>query len=109
MNRVGILGIGHTVFGRRSDATVQELAFEAYREALADGDLDPEIIEATGGGRMCEPDDADSLADLLESMLSDEAGTRELGERGRAAVLERFHVDRMAKEFEDVLTMVTTR
>ena len=35
MTRVGIIGIGHTAFGRRSDATVQELAFEAYREALA--------------------------------------------------------------------------
>ena len=40
MSRVGIVGIGHTVFGRRSDATVQELAFEAYRAALEDGDPD---------------------------------------------------------------------
>ena len=28
MSRVGIIGIGHGVFGRRSDATVQELAFD---------------------------------------------------------------------------------
>ena len=28
MTRVGIIGMGHGVFGRRSDATVQELAFE---------------------------------------------------------------------------------
>jgi len=46
MTRVGIVGIGHTAFGRRSDATVQELAFEAYREALADGDVDPALIDA---------------------------------------------------------------
>ena len=26
MTRVGIIGIGHGVFGRRSDATVQELS-----------------------------------------------------------------------------------
>jgi acetyl-CoA C-acetyltransferase len=51
MTRVGIIGIGHGVFGRRSDATVQELAFEAFRDALADagigrGDLDGSIIAA---------------------------------------------------------------
>jgi acetyl-CoA C-acetyltransferase len=52
MSRVGIIGIGHTVFGRRSDATVQELAFEAYRAALQDGQVEPEIIEATVIGSM---------------------------------------------------------
>ena len=34
--KVGIVGIGHGKFGRRSDATVQELAFEPFREALMD-------------------------------------------------------------------------
>ena len=36
MTRVGIIGIGHGVFGRRSDATVQELAFEAFKAAMED-------------------------------------------------------------------------
>jgi acetyl-CoA C-acetyltransferase len=49
MTRVGIIGIGHGAFGRRSDATVQELAFEAFREAMEDagikrGDLDASVI-----------------------------------------------------------------
>jgi acetyl-CoA C-acetyltransferase len=47
MTRVGIVGIGHGVFGRRSDATVQELAFEAYREAMADAQLEPSAIDAS--------------------------------------------------------------
>ena len=34
MERIGVVGIGHGPFGRRSDATVQELAFEAFREAV---------------------------------------------------------------------------
>ncbi len=51
MSRVGVIGIGHGRFGRRSDATVQELAFEAFREALTDagigrGDLDASVIAA---------------------------------------------------------------
>jgi acetyl-CoA C-acetyltransferase len=70
MNRVGILAIGHTVFGRRSDATVQELAFEAYREALADGDLDPEIIEATVIGSVPEYHKQRSLAGVIQEYLN---------------------------------------
>ncbi len=51
MSRVGVIGIGHGVFGRRSDATVQELAFEAFRDAMTDagierGELDASVIAA---------------------------------------------------------------
>jgi acetyl-CoA C-acetyltransferase len=46
MTRVGIVGIGHGRFGRRSDATVQELAFEAFRDALADAAIDRQEIDA---------------------------------------------------------------
>jgi acetyl-CoA C-acetyltransferase len=51
MSRVGIIGIGHGVFGRRSDATVQELAFEAFRLAMEDagierGEIDASVIAA---------------------------------------------------------------
>jgi len=45
--RVGIVGLGHTVFGRRTDATVQELAFEAFAAALADAGLARDAIEAS--------------------------------------------------------------
>ena len=44
--KVGIVGIGHGKFGRRSDATVQELAFEPFREALTDaGNLSRKDID----------------------------------------------------------------
>jgi len=46
MSRVGVIGIGHGRFGRRSDATVQELAFEVYRMAVADAGISPESIDA---------------------------------------------------------------
>ena len=45
--RIGIVGLGHTVFGRRTDATVQELAFEAFAAALADAGLERDAIEAS--------------------------------------------------------------
>ena len=45
--KVGIVGIGHGRFGRRSDANVQELAFEPFRDALADaGSLSRKDIDA---------------------------------------------------------------
>ena len=69
MTRVGIIGIGHTVFGRRSDATVQEIAFEAYRDALADAKLDPEFIDASIIGSVPEYHKQRSLAGVIQEYL----------------------------------------
>jgi len=45
--KVGIVGIGHGKFGNRSDATVQELAFEPFKEAIEDAkNLRREDIDA---------------------------------------------------------------
>lgn len=63
----------------------------------------PEIVGATGGGVLCEPDSPQSLADAVESLFLDPERTRALGETGRRAVLERFTAGRMAKEVERVL------
>jgi len=70
MSRVGIVGIGHTKFGRRSDATVQELAFEAYREALADAAFDPALIDATVIGAVPEYHKQRSIAGVVQEYLS---------------------------------------
>ena len=44
---VGIVGIGHGRFGRRDDVTVQELAFEPFKEALEDAEIQKKDIDAT--------------------------------------------------------------
>jgi len=44
---VGIVAVGHGRFGRRSDASVQELACEAFRAALQDGGLERKDIDGT--------------------------------------------------------------
>ncbi len=56
----------------------------------------PEIIEATGGGILCEPGDAKSLADKIEELLLNPTQATALGERGRAAIIEKFSVEAMA-------------
>ncbi|MHA1977228.1 MAG: thiolase domain-containing protein [Candidatus Hodarchaeales archaeon] len=44
---VGIVGIGHSKFGRRDDVTVQELAFEPFVDALNDSGMQRKDIGAT--------------------------------------------------------------
>jgi acetyl-CoA C-acetyltransferase len=67
--RVGIIGIGHGVFGRRSDATVQELAFEAFREAVLDADLQPCDVDASVIGAVPEYHKQRSLAGVVQEYL----------------------------------------
>lgn len=57
----------------------------------------PELLAATGGGVLCEPDDPRALADALTSLLADPAAARALGEEGRRTVAEKFDVDTMAR------------
>jgi len=66
----------------------------------------PELIDATGGGTLCEPDDPKSLAEAWEQMLSDPDHARELGLAGRKAVLDQFSVDRMAADVHAVFEQV---
>jgi acetyl-CoA C-acetyltransferase len=68
--RVGVIGAGHGVFGRRSDAAVQELAFEAYREALADAAIEPEAIEASVIGAVPEYHKQRSVGGVVQEYLN---------------------------------------
>jgi acetyl-CoA C-acetyltransferase len=47
MSRIGIVGVGHSKFGKRSDASLRELAFEAYSSALDDADIDSSKIDGS--------------------------------------------------------------
>jgi acetyl-CoA C-acetyltransferase len=69
MTRVGIIGLGHGVFGRRSDATVQELAFEAFREAIEDAGIDRDAIDASVIGAVPEYHKQRSLAGVVQEYL----------------------------------------
>ena len=63
----------------------------------------PELLEATGGGVLCEPGDARSLAAALESLLLAPGQARALGERGRKAVFENFNARKMAQGMIEVV------
>ncbi len=70
MSRVGIIGIGHGRFGRRSDATVQELAFEAYRLAVADAAIDRREIDASVIAAVPEYHKQRSVAGVVQEYLN---------------------------------------
>jgi glycosyltransferase involved in cell wall biosynthesis len=63
----------------------------------------PELIAATGGGRLVTPNDPIALADELARMLLDPNRHR-LGQQGANAVHERFNADVMARVTREVLS-----
>ncbi len=69
MRRVGVIGVGHGRFGLRDDASLQELAFEVYREAVADAAIDPQEIGATWIGSVPEYHKQRSVAGVIQEYL----------------------------------------
>lgn len=63
----------------------------------------PEIVSATEGGILCEPDDPVSLAQGLEELLLDPARRRQLAESGKNNALTLFSAPKMAETFETLL------
>jgi glycosyltransferase involved in cell wall biosynthesis len=63
----------------------------------------PEVIELTGGGVLCAPDDSSSLADALEKLLLDPAHAAQLGRQAREIVNAHFTSDAMADNFDKLL------
>jgi len=47
MRKVAIVGVGHTKFGKRSDASLRELAFEAVKCAVEDAQVSLNEVEAS--------------------------------------------------------------
>jgi len=58
----------------------------------------PELIEATGGGLLVNPEDPEDLARSLRQLLDNLTHREELGRKGKEAVHQRFHAARMAQE-----------
>ena len=60
----------------------------------------PEIIEATGGGIVYEPNTAEALTEAIAGLLADPERLTRLGLRGRDSVLSGYTVEHMAEKIE---------
>lgn len=69
----------------------------------------PEILEATGGGELVPPGDAESLAAALRGLALDPQRRRGLGAAGRRAVREHFTAREMARRTREVYERVLAR
>jgi glycosyltransferase involved in cell wall biosynthesis len=63
----------------------------------------PEILGMLQGGLLCEPDDPESLADGIESLVTDRERAHRLGRAGRDNVAANFSIERAATELSDLL------
>ena len=59
----------------------------------------PELIEASGGGWLYPPEDADGLTNALAAAMRDGEGRKTRGANGRKQTETTWHIDRMAAQF----------
>ncbi len=94
----------------------QPVAYGLYViEALASGvpvvepasGVFPELIEITGGGLLCEPNNTASLTAALESILLQPDYAQKLGKNGKKAVFEKFNIEQTAREIMRIYGEVT--
>lgn len=62
-----------------------------------------ELVEATGGGLLCAPEDPQALADGLQQLLFDPDRARTSGDAAREAVRKHFSAEAMAARTLEVL------
>lgn len=63
----------------------------------------PELLEATGGGVLVNPEDPADLAQALRRLIDQPEQARDMARRGQDAVRTRFHAAAMAEETRRVL------
>jgi glycosyltransferase involved in cell wall biosynthesis len=58
----------------------------------------PELVEASGGGLLCDAENVGALSNGIEELLLNASRAQALGEAGRRAVFERFSAEAMAQQ-----------
>jgi glycosyltransferase involved in cell wall biosynthesis len=67
----------------------------------------PELIQRTGGGQLCTPDDPAALAQALETLLLDESQRDQLAKNAIASARREFTATTMAERFDSLLRELT--
>ena len=86
-----------TVYRESKGLSILEALANAVPVVLPAHGAFPELIEDTGGGLLCEPENPDSLAEKLRQLILDPARADALGRQGQAAIHDRYTALRMAE------------
>jgi colanic acid/amylovoran biosynthesis glycosyltransferase len=62
----------------------------------------PEVVTDGVSGRLIPPRDADALAGALERLLAAPALAKKLGENARKAVEEKFSLERLGRDINEI-------
>ena len=68
----------------------------------------PELLEMTGGGVLYEDNSTAELVSALEQLLLAPGHAQELGKQGRDAIIEKFNIERTAKEMINIFERVVS-
>ncbi len=97
-----------TVYHESKGIPVLEAMANAVPVVLPAHGAFPELIEDTGGGILCEPDDTSALADALKTLIDDPARAEALGAQGQKAIHSRYNADIMARRTIELYRQVTS-
>ena len=89
-------------------ALIEAMAFRRPVAALGVGGI-PGIVEGGESGVLVPPRDLEALAEATSDLLGDPERRRQMGERGRRIVTDRFSMQRMARELEAIYLDVVHR
>jgi glycosyltransferase involved in cell wall biosynthesis len=97
------------VYRESKGISVLEAMANAVPVVVPDHGTYPELIELTGGGVLCRPHDAASLAESLARLIANPQQADEMGRRGQAAIREQFEAGRMAAKTAALYRQVIER
>ena len=114
VDRDGKLGLLHesdllcvpTVYQEPKGLFALEALAHGVPVVLPDHGAFPEVLGDVGGGHLVRPDDPQALAACWHAILQDRKALSDLGNRGRAAVLERRDSKTMAAKTLEVLQSI---
>lgn len=75
---------------------------------MPDASAFPEVVASAECGVLVEPESAEKLAEAIRGMIAN-PNRREMGEKGRRAVEDRYHAGAMAAGFEKVFGKVVSQ
>ncbi len=91
-----------TVYRESKGLSVIEAWANAVPAVLPAHGAFPEMVDDTGGGLLCEPNDSAALAAALKRMALDATLAAECGRRAQQAVHQRYNAQRMAERMIDM-------